>query len=116
MRRGRYEGSSEKLGKDMTNGPTAGSAGGEGANAVPTAAERIANWTTSLRYEDIPADVLEHAKQHVLDTLGCGLAAHATGVAGEGRSTMAELGGEPQATVIGLESGLPSANAAFALP
>ena len=81
---------------------------------MPTAAQKISNWTTNLRFEDIPADVLEHAKQHVLDTLGCGLAAHATGVAGEGRATMTELGGEPQATVIGLESGLPAANAAFA--
>jgi 2-methylcitrate dehydratase PrpD len=81
---------------------------------MPTAAEKIANWTTGLRYEDIPPEVVEHAKQHVLDTLGCGLAAHATGAAGEGRATMAELGGEPQATVIGLEAGLPAANAAFA--
>jgi 2-methylcitrate dehydratase PrpD len=81
---------------------------------MATAAERIASWAQSLRFEDIPRDVLEAAKQHVLDTLGCGLAAHATGVACEGRATMAELGGEPQATVIGLESGLPAANAAFA--
>jgi 2-methylcitrate dehydratase PrpD len=51
---------------------------------------------------------------HVLDALGCGLAAHATGVAGEGRATMAELGGEPSATVIGLPEQLPAANAAFA--
>jgi 2-methylcitrate dehydratase PrpD len=50
----------------------------------------------------------------VLDTLGCGLAAHALGVALEGRMTMAELGGEPQASVIGLDGWLPSANAAFA--
>ena len=56
-----------------------------------------------------------HAKLHVLDTLGCGLAAHATGVAGEGRATMAELGGEPQATVIGLDArGCRRPNAAFA--
>jgi 2-methylcitrate dehydratase PrpD len=79
-----------------------------------TAAQTIAEWTSGLRYEDIPADVLEHAKHHVLDTLGCGLAAHATGVAGEGRATMAEQGGESQATVIGLDAGLPAPNAAFA--
>jgi 2-methylcitrate dehydratase PrpD len=79
-----------------------------------TAAQRIAEWATGLRYEDVPADVAEHAKLHILDTLGCGLAAHATGVATEGRATMAELGGESQATVIGLDAGLPAANAAFA--
>jgi 2-methylcitrate dehydratase PrpD len=50
----------------------------------------------------------------VLDVLGCGLAAHATGVAGEGRATMEELGGEPEATVIGSARRLPAPNAAFA--
>lgn len=79
-----------------------------------TAAETIAGWSSGLRLEDIPPDVVEHAKLHVLDALGCGLAAHATGVAGEGREAMAELGGEPNATVIGLGEHLPAANAAFA--
>jgi len=61
-----------------------------------TAAETIAGWSAGLTLEDVPPEVVEHAKLHVLDALGCGLAAHATGVAGEGRATMAELGGEPQ--------------------
>ena len=81
---------------------------------MTTAAETIASWATSLSVDDIPTEVAEHAKHHALDVLGCGLAAHAEGVAGEGRTTMAELGGEPQATVIGLDARLPAANAAFA--
>src|SRR5437870_1084863 len=79
-----------------------------------TAAQRIAEWTGSLAYDDIPAEIVEAAKLHLLDTLGCGLAAHALGVATEGRTAMAELGGDDQASVIGLEAGLPAANAAFA--
>ncbi len=79
-----------------------------------TAAQEIARWTSTLVLDDVPPQVVEDAKLHVLDTLGCGLAAHATGVAGEGRDTMDELGGEPQATVIGLDHPLPAANAAFA--
>ena len=79
-----------------------------------TAAQRCTEFTTSLRFEDIPADVVEAAKYHLLDTLGCGLAAHALGVATEGRTVMAELGGDGQATVIGLDGGLPAPNAAFA--
>ena len=79
-----------------------------------TAAERLAEFATTLTLEDVPADVAEHAKLHLLDTLGCGLAAHATGIAGEGRTAMAELGGEPQATVIGSDARLPAPNAAFA--
>jgi 2-methylcitrate dehydratase PrpD len=79
-----------------------------------TAAQRIAEWFDALGFEDVPPDVAEHAKLHLLDALGCGLAASALGVATEGRETMAELGGHEHATVIGLPSGLPSANAAFA--
>ena len=81
---------------------------------MATAAERFTEWTTGLGYQDIPGEVLDAAKLHLLDTLGCGLAAHALGVATEGRSTMAELGGDAQSTVIGLDPGLPAANAAFA--
>src|SRR5437764_2980945 len=78
------------------------------------AAQRLAEWTGSLAYEEIPANVVETAKLHLLDTIGCGLAAHALEVATEGRTAMAELGGEAQASVIGLDGGLPAANAAFA--
>ena len=79
-----------------------------------TAARRIAEWSGSLELDAVPAPVREDAKLHLLDTIGCGLAAHATGVAHEGRLTMAELGGEPQATVLGSRLRLPAANAAFA--
>ena len=78
------------------------------------AARTIAEWATTLDLDEVPEEVQADAKLHVLDTIGCGLAAHATGVAHEGRSTMAELGGAPQATVIGSEARLPAANAAFA--
>jgi 2-methylcitrate dehydratase PrpD len=79
-----------------------------------TAAQTIAEWTTTLTPADIPEDVAEHAKLHFLDSIGCGYAASAFSVATEGRTAMAELGGEPQASVIGLDSALPAPNAAFA--
>jgi 2-methylcitrate dehydratase PrpD len=81
---------------------------------MTTAAETIASWATTLTLDDVPRDVQEHAKLHALDVLGCGLAAHAEGLATEGRASMAELAGVPQATVIGLDARLPAANAAFA--
>ena len=61
-----------------------------------TAAERIAAWATGLEPDAVPEDVRTDAKLHVLDVIGCGLAAHATGVAHEGRATMGELGGRPR--------------------
>ncbi|HSK16712.1 MAG TPA: MmgE/PrpD family protein [Gaiellaceae bacterium] len=78
------------------------------------AAERIASWTAGLTLEDVPPEVADAAKLHLLDTLGCGLAASAMGLATEGRETMAELGGDDRATVIGASAGMPAANAAFA--
>src|SRR5919198_5778529 len=81
---------------------------------MATAAQRLAEWTGSLAYEDLPPQVVEAAKLHLLDTIGCGLAAHALGVATEGRTAMAELGGDDQASVIGHDGGLPAPNAAFA--
>ena len=81
---------------------------------MQTPSERIADWALEVDFDDIPRDVCEQAKLHILDTLGCGLAAHATGVGGEGRAAMAEFGGKAQATVIGLDERLPAANAAFA--
>ncbi|MGH3010282.1 MAG: MmgE/PrpD family protein [Gaiellaceae bacterium] len=78
-----------------------------------TAAQRLAEWTGCLQLDEVPTEVAEAAKLHLLDTLGCGLAAAALGIAAEGRETMAELGGEAQATVIG-RPGLPAPNAAFA--
>ena len=81
---------------------------------MPTAAREIAEWSATLTLDDIPDHVRTDAKLHLLDTLGCGLAAHAGEIATEGRTTMGELGGEAQATVIGTERRLPAANAAFA--
>jgi 2-methylcitrate dehydratase PrpD len=79
-----------------------------------TAAERFATWALELELEAVPPPIVEAAKLHRLDVVGCGLAAHGLDVATEGRSTMAELGGEPEASVIGLDTRLPAANAAFA--
>ncbi len=81
---------------------------------MATAAQRLAEFATELAYDEIPPDVVEAAKLHLLDTLGCGLAASAVGVATEGRAAMAEAGGQPEATAIGLSFGLPAAAAAFA--
>ena len=79
-----------------------------------TAAERFAAWALELDLDDVPSAVVEAAKLHVLDVLGCGLAAHGLGIGTEGRTAMAELGGDPEASVIGLDAGLPAVNAAFA--
>ena len=80
---------------------------------MPTPAQRLAEFAVSLSYDAIPPDTIEAAKLHLLDTVGCALAAHAVGLAGEGGDMMAAQGGCAEATVIGLEERLPAAAAAF---
>src|SRR3989441_9314251 len=38
-------------------------------------AERLAAYAAALRYEDLDAATVERVKSHVIDTLGCGIAA-----------------------------------------
>ena len=96
----------------------AGSAGCAVARRLAESGASVAEqWSTrflSTPFERLPVDVVEQAKLHLLDTLGCALAAHALGVATEGRSVMVAQGGEPESTAIGSYARLPAANAAFA--
>jgi 2-methylcitrate dehydratase len=53
-----------------------------GAQSLPTPpqptrplAERLAAYANSLRYEDLDAATVEGVKTHLIDTLGCGIAA-----------------------------------------
>lgn len=80
---------------------------------MDTAAERFAAFSSSLTVEQIPDEVVEAGKLHILDALGCGLAAHALDVAPATREAMAEMGGTGPATAIGVSAGLPPAEAAL---
>jgi 2-methylcitrate dehydratase PrpD len=80
---------------------------------MDTAAQRFAAFSSSLCLQAIPDDVVEAAKLHLLDTLGCGLAAHALAAAPAAREAMTEPGVGGPATAIGVRRGLPSADAAL---
>jgi MmgE/PrpD N-terminal domain len=41
----------------------------------PPAAAHLASWASALTLDDLPEEVRAAAREHVLDTLGCGLAA-----------------------------------------
>ena len=79
-----------------------------------TGAARLAEWALALRPDEIPADVREAGKLHLLDALGCGLAASALGIAAEGRAVVLEQGGRGEASMIGASSAVPAAGAALA--
>jgi 2-methylcitrate dehydratase len=45
------------------------------AAEAPPLAERLSAYAAALRYEDLDAATIERVKSHVIDTLGCGIAA-----------------------------------------
>jgi 2-methylcitrate dehydratase PrpD len=78
-----------------------------------SATRQIAVWASSLTVDDIPEDVRAAAREHVLDTLGCGLAALGLG---EGTAGLVVAGesGEGPATAIGRPHGVAVPAAALA--
>lgn len=80
---------------------------------MSTVAEQLADFTSSLSVDTLPAEVVDAAKLHALDTLGCGLAAFAVGVASGAREAVLEEGATGPATAIGVPDGVPSTDAAF---
>jgi 2-methylcitrate dehydratase PrpD len=78
------------------------------------AAERLAEWSTGLALADVPAEVRAAAKQHLLDAVGTGLAALAFEQLGSARAVAAEIGGEPEATALGLPRRVGAGAAALA--
>jgi 2-methylcitrate dehydratase PrpD len=79
-----------------------------------TAADTFAEFANALTYEEIPAPVREAAKLHVLDAIGCGLAALALGEGTEALQVVAETAGKPESTAVGWTHRLPAASAALA--
>ncbi|MFY0634268.1 MAG: MmgE/PrpD family protein [Vannielia sp.] len=61
----------------------------------------LAHFAEELRYEDIPAPVLERARIHILDGLGLGLASTIFPFAGPTLAAVDELSGGGGATIIG---------------
>jgi 2-methylcitrate dehydratase PrpD len=77
------------------------------------AATRLAAFAAGLRLPDVPGDVRHAARLHLLDALGCGLAAHGLGEAQYGRRLARGATAGP-ASAIGVPDGIDAATAALA--
>ena len=77
------------------------------------AAHELAAWTSSLELRDVPDDVRAAAREHLLDTLGCGLAALGVGEGRAGLDVAGESGSGPS-SAIGRADGVPASAAALA--
>jgi 2-methylcitrate dehydratase PrpD len=78
------------------------------------AAERLAGWSSALELDEIPAGVVVAAKLHLLDAVGTGLAGLAFGQMEAARAVALEIGGEEEATALGLPRRVGAGAAALA--
>ncbi len=77
-------------------------------------AAELARWAVALQPDQVPVDVEQAARCHLLDGVGCLLAGLRTGVVNAAITVATDLGGPPEATVIGTASRLSAPGAAFA--
>ena len=79
-----------------------------------TITSRCADFTTQLRFEDIPADAVKWAKWGILDCTGVAIAGAATRLAAIVGDYLDFVGGHPQSRVIGLAAKANAVEAAMA--
>jgi 2-methylcitrate dehydratase PrpD len=82
--------------------------------STSSAAARFAAFALDLSDRDIPAPVTDAAKRHLLDALGCGLAAVALDEGGAGRAVARAMSGTAEASLIGAPERVPCPSAALA--
>jgi 2-methylcitrate dehydratase PrpD len=74
----------------------------------------LAEFSSNLRYEDLPSDIVHEAKRLILDTIGCGLGGYAVQKGKLAVKLAQRMGGSPEATILGTAGKVPCAIAAFA--
>ncbi|MFQ6615486.1 MAG: MmgE/PrpD family protein [Fidelibacterota bacterium] len=73
----------------------------------------MARFSVELTYEDLPQEVVHEVKRFLYDSLGCAYGAYRTEDVTIVREVMMDMGGRPEATVIGFGDRMPAANGAF---
>jgi 2-methylcitrate dehydratase PrpD len=72
-----------------------------------------ADFLTSFTFDGIPPEVLQQVKLHILDSIGCALGGYALQWGQNVTAVGRDLGGKPEATVIGSGDKLHCAHAAY---
>lgn len=78
-----------------------------------TISQHWAEYAAALRFEDIPASAVQEAKRFLLDTLGCALGGYRVEDCQIAREVIADMGGHPEATIIGSGEKTNAVNATF---
>jgi 2-methylcitrate dehydratase len=82
--------------------------------SLTSAVRAIAEEVLTVSFEDIPAEELHQAKRLLLDTLGCALASRDCAAAEAVVASLDDLGGRPEATVLGTGERTSALNAILA--
>jgi 2-methylcitrate dehydratase PrpD len=78
-----------------------------------TIAERLAQFSESLQFDDIPPEVIEKTNRLVLDTIGICIGSTQIDFGRSALKLIAKWGGAPEATLIGRRTKVPAHNAAL---
>ena len=81
---------------------------------MATIAERLSSFSTSLRYQDIPQDVVHQTKRMIIDTLGCAFGGYSGQPSKLARDLAATVTSTQPATVLGSGQNTSPDLAAFA--
>ena len=74
---------------------------------------QIARFAVNLKYEALPAEVIDMAKKYIYDSIGCAYGSMATRDVVMMRELLAEMSGAEEATIIGFGDRMPAVNASL---
>jgi 2-methylcitrate dehydratase len=80
---------------------------------MSTVSRRLAEWSSSVRFEDLPDDVVARAKSFLYDSIGCAFGGYGTDDVRIATEVVTEGGGNPQATLIGSGRKVSAIDASF---
>ena len=77
-----------------------------------TITERWADFLATCTFNDMPAEVVQQTELYILDNIGCALGGYANDWGKKVTALGRDLGGKPEATVVGSGDRLHCANTA----
>ncbi|MCK4447729.1 MAG: MmgE/PrpD family protein, partial [Candidatus Marinimicrobia bacterium] len=79
-------------------------------NKMDTISRKITRFALNLKYEDLPEEVVYQVKRYLFDSIGCAFGAMNTKDVNAIYKIYREMGGKPEATVIGFGDKFPAVN------
>ena len=81
---------------------------------MTTLVNRLVEFSDALRFKDLPAAVVSESKRLLLDSIGCAIAALGTDKGQMAVKVAKDMGGPPEARIIGTATSVSTSAAAFA--